>query len=235
MMLGLPAAAAVVTIDFTGDGGLQAGNSMVFTQDGVTVTAIAGANPLTNEYNISSRIGQYSTGLGNTTNFSYDYVTNPLVCAFVPFLCEYGTANVTDGSHEVDDHYEAGGLFDGKGVREFITLDFHGLDVTLLGVEFGSHQLLDTASVTITSSGETIYAGYEATLEADDFADHSASMFDFIALGPILNNNDWKLKSVTFAFEDFGPDPSQIPVPASLALMGAGLVGLGLMRRRKAA
>lgn len=234
MLLGLPAAAGVVTIDFTGNGGLQAGNSMVFTQDGVTVTAIAGANALTDEYNISSRIGQYGNGLGNTTNFSYDYITNPgAIGCWLFGNCNYATANVTDGSYEVDDHYEAGGLFNGKGVREFITLDFNGLDVTLLGAEFGAHQLLDTASVTITGSGETIYAGYRSVLDADDFADHSGSMFDFIAMGPVLNNNDWTLKSITFSFENGGPDPSQVPVPASLALLGAGLAGLGLMRRRK--
>lgn len=225
-----PATAGIVTIDFTGNGGLQAGNSMNFTQDGVTVTVTAGAFARNNEYNINSQIGQYSQGLGATTSYSYDYQMTE--CRFLIFDCHKvtKTAHVTDGDHAVDDGYET--LT--HGVREYLTLDFNGLDVTLLGVTFGAHGLLDDSLVQISSTEETLYSGGKSTLKASDFADHTDSAFDFIAFGGLFPNS-WKLASVTFQFADIGPDPDQVPVPASLTLLGAGLLGLGFARRRKAA
>lgn len=227
--LAAPATAGIMTIDFTGNGGLQAGSSMDFTQDGVTVTVSAGAWAMNNEFNINPRIGQYSSGLGATTSYSYNYQT--IECKLIIF-CDVvtKTRHVQDDDHRVDDGYET--LT--HGVREYLTLDFNGLDVTLLGATFGEFGLLDDSLVQISATGDTLYSGGKSVLKASDFADHSNSVFDFIAFGGLFPNN-WKLASVTFQFADIGPDPAQVPVPASLTLLGAGLLGLGLARRRKAA
>ncbi len=212
MTFAVSASATIVTVDFTGNGGLQAGNSMNFSAAGFDVTATAGAFALNGEYNINSRIGQYSRGLGNTTNYSYDW-------NFCFIGCITGSTDVTDGSHEVDDHYERSG----HGVREFIKLDFDGLAVSLLGVEFGYHGSNDDSATAISISPmDLIYSGGESNVEADDFAPHLSSVFWIGAYDPSNNNNDWKLKNVTFQVEDPRPS-SSVPLPATWALLGAGL------------
>lgn len=119
----------------------------------------------------------------------------------------------------------------GPGVWEFLALDFHGLEVTLLGI--GNHgQLGDYASISVPGLEDEIYAGSKYILDASDFADHSASMFEFMAAdGPLaMLGNTWALAEVTFQISD--PAPAEVPGSAGAALLGAGL-GLGIMRRRR--
>ncbi|EAR21067.1 PEP-CTERM sorting domain-containing protein [Nitrococcus mobilis] len=217
------ASANIVTVNFTGNGGLQAGDSMNFSSGGVNVTATAGAFALNGEHSISSRIGQYSRGLGNTTNYAYDWER-----CFI--RCINGTRTVSDRSHEVDDHYEQSG----HGVREFIKLDLGGLMASLIGIQFGYHGSNDDSATAISISPmNIIYSGGESSVEADDFTPHLASVFWIGAYDPNNNNNDWKLKNATFQIEDPRP-PSSVPLPATWALFGAGVAGLGLMRRKRA-
>ena len=215
------ASANVVTVDFTGNGGLQAGDSMNFTSGGVNVTATAGAFALNGEHSINSRIGQYSRGLGNTTNYAYDWEW-----CFIG--CISGTKTVSDSSHEVDDHDRHG-----HGVREFIKLDLGGLMASLIGVQFGYHGSNDDSATAISISPmNIIYSGGESSVEADDFTPHLSSVFWIGAYDPNNNNNDWKLKNATFRIES--RPPSSVPLPATWVLLAGGLAGLGMMRRKQA-
>lgn len=232
----VPAAASVVTIDFRGDGGVQSGDSLIFTQGGVIVTATAGALAKGGEYNIASQIIQLANGLGNYSNYSYDS-PNP-VCVQFPALCDSGavdpvvTTNVTDTDNSVNSSGTAE-----RGLWEVLSLDFNGLDVTLLGVAFGGHGGLgDHSLITAGLLDGEIYSGSNSTLVASDFTDHSAGLFDFIAAdGPFSSvfGNNWTLASVTIQINDSDLDP--VPAPAGVALLGLGFVVLGLARRRKAA
>lgn len=118
----------MVTINFRGDAGVQSGNAMDFTQDGVTVTVTAGARAKTDEYGIGSRIRQGTTGLGNLTDYSYDRA-NP-ACQTFPAFCDSGlidpmvTTEATDGNWGVS----SAGSLSGPGVWEYLALDFHGLE-----------------------------------------------------------------------------------------------------------
>ncbi len=232
------ASAAVFTINFNGNGGLQAGSSMMFSDitNTISVTATAGAYALTDEYAISSRIGQYGGGLGNTTTFKYDYQER--VRERGQWVWKTRTKSVTDGTHEVDDWIES----DGHGVREYIAIDFGSLGVTLLGAVFGEFQLDshrtdgDDSIIQVLANGGQIYSG--GSNNPTVFVDHVSNIFYFLAGGDNKNNNDWKLKSISFNYdepEEPGPDPQEdVPAPAGMALLGLGLLGLGIRRRIKA-
>lgn len=212
------AGAGVITVDFTGSGGLQAGASMNFSG----VTATAGADALNGEYDIVSRIAQYNGGLGNTTNYKFDYQTTRCVRWFLIFCTERRTvtetSSVRDDSHEVDDWIEESG----HGVREYLMLEFDQA-VTLLGATFNYHEGNDT-EVVVSGSDGTIYSGNGGALGEGDFLSNTSSVFWFYAGGDNNHNNDWKLASITFRTAD-------VPAPAALVVFGVGLLGLALRRR----
>lgn len=102
-------------------------------------------------------------------------------------------------------------------------------------MKFGNHgELGDYASITVRGLEDEIYAGPKYILDGADFADHSASMFEFMAAdGPAaVFLNAWALLEVTVQIN--ASAPAQVPGPAGAALLGFGLFSLGILRRRKA-
>jgi len=66
-------------------------------------------------------------------------------------------------------------------------------------------------------------------------ANGSTSAFVSLAELPGFNQIIATSSNVAFEFDSSVRVPAQVPEPASIALLGAGLAGIGMIRRRKTA
>lgn len=233
------ASAAVYTINFATDSStrVNAGTLQYGVED-INLTVSAGANAKGGEFNINSSLTAWQgQGLGVQTSYSYNKTTK--TCALWIFVCliegpeETTTHTATDSNHEIDNN--------GR-VREFVMLDFGGLEVQLLSVDFANAYHQSNDDVQILDQNGQLYAGGADPVYLNDEQALSSLFWVYAGRDASRSDDDFKLRSISFSYTapvNNGPnpqeDPSDVPTPAALSLLGLGMVGLGVARRRRRA
>jgi hypothetical protein len=119
-------------------------------------------------------------------------------------------------------------LVDGSGNDDYLRLTFSS-SVTLVGAVFGyTNDSNDEVDVTrVLPSSGTLFSGSLTSTPTTTLSfstNNAGTQFEFATT---YFQSEWTLNSVTFN------SPLVIPEPGTIALVGAGLIGLALWRRRR--
>jgi hypothetical protein len=211
------AAAAVIDFNFGGNGGLS--NQHSFTSGSLNVTAKAGVHlggGLFDESGIFPRLGQYEQGLGVTgypldLNHSADNLGGDEYVRFA-FDQAVQVQTVT-----VAYQYRAG-----------LCVPFFGCVTPSVGDADASYLVGGTPNGTWQSASvnpsHRSSGWYEYTFALADLA-----MDEEFRFGARLGQTDDSFKILGMSV--LVNDPAQVPMPAPLMLLGAGLLALGASRR----
>lgn len=195
---------------FTEGGNIGFGQGVLLTT-GMTSCAVGGNN------------GQSCSGNGNTTSLKFDF-TSSTGNVFFNYVFASEEYNEFVGSQYND-------LFELKlnGVNIALVPDGKGV-VSINNVNNGINAAYyrDNATFTVASG----YDGLTTVMNAKAFGLVGVNTFEFL----IKDQGDDSLDSGVFIQGGtFAADPVGVPEPGSLALLGLGLAGLAVAKRKKAA
>ena len=233
-MIGSAAAAGVLVagtitanaaiFDFSGTGGNLLATSAVFNVGSLNVTA--------NGFEVDTATNSIYTG---ANLFQRDDAPNDEglgVCNSGDGACNTGDTN------EIDNNA-------GNGVYDVIRLDVTGLTLISLGLsslDDGPSENIDTAQIFFSdvedldlspgnvtpdiTQTESTQPSKNPDIDISSFTD-----FDFIYIAGEIGGSDDDFLLRNLVVED--PERQDIPEPTALGLLGFGLAGIGLIRRRR--
>jgi hypothetical protein len=173
---------------------------------------------IANMFDSSATSTFLSLGRGGTLTVVIDPVTNRITSAL--------TIERTNGGSQDQERVD---VFLGVGGANFVQIG------TLLNNNLGGG-VIDSGAVADLSadalgSGTTARTRYRITNIVGDF-----NTIRFVDASHTNSSDGFDIATLSVTSNTIGGGPSQVPVPgpSALVLLGAGLIGLGLARRRRA-
>jgi hypothetical protein len=160
-----------------------------------------------------------SLGRGGTLTLVIDPVTNRITSALT-----------IERTNARSNHQERVDVFLGVNGGSFVQIG------ALLNSELGGGGVIDSGAVadlsaSPTGSGQTARTVYQITNIVGDF-----NTIRFVDVSNDNSGDGFDIATLSVTSTPIGAGPSEVavPGPSALALLGAGLMGLGLARRRRA-